>query len=39
MNDLDRWHEFETTAPETFVAMYQFLVRKPRSPGTPATPG
>jgi 2-polyprenyl-3-methyl-5-hydroxy-6-metoxy-1,4-benzoquinol methylase/tetratricopeptide (TPR) repeat protein len=39
MTDLDRWHEFETAAPETFAAMYQFFIRKPRSPGAPANPG
>ncbi len=27
--DLDRWHAFETEAPETFARMYQFWVRKP----------
>jgi tetratricopeptide (TPR) repeat protein/SAM-dependent methyltransferase len=27
--DLDRWHAFETEAPATFSAMYQFFVRKP----------
>jgi tetratricopeptide (TPR) repeat protein/SAM-dependent methyltransferase len=27
--DLDRWHDFETEAPETFARMYQFWVRKP----------
>jgi SAM-dependent methyltransferase len=32
MLDLDRWHDFETDAPETFAAMYQFLVRKPAAP-------
>jgi SAM-dependent methyltransferase len=26
--DLDRWHAFETEAPETFAGMYQFSVRK-----------
>ena len=26
--DLDRWHQFETEAPATFSAMYQFFVRK-----------
>jgi SAM-dependent methyltransferase/tetratricopeptide (TPR) repeat protein len=29
MADLDRWHAFETEAPDTFAAMYQFSVRKP----------
>lgn len=27
--DLDRWHTFETEAPDTFAGMYQFSVRKP----------
>ena len=27
--DLDRWHDFETQAPETFARMYQFWVRRP----------
>ncbi len=27
--DLDRWHAFETEAPSTFAAMYQFRIRKP----------
>jgi tetratricopeptide (TPR) repeat protein len=26
--DLGRWHQFETEHPETFAAMYQFLVQK-----------
>lgn len=26
--ELDRWHAFETEAPETFAGMYQFSVRK-----------
>jgi SAM-dependent methyltransferase len=34
--DLDRWHDFETAAPETFAAMYQFFIRKPGSPVAPA---
>jgi tetratricopeptide (TPR) repeat protein/SAM-dependent methyltransferase len=29
MLDLDCWHTFETEAPSTFAAMYQFWVRKP----------
>ncbi len=29
LTDLDRWHAFETEAPGTFVAMYQFQVQKP----------
>jgi SAM-dependent methyltransferase len=29
VTDLDRWHVFETEAPATFAAMYQFSVRKP----------
>jgi SAM-dependent methyltransferase len=28
MIDLDCWHAFETKAPSTFAAMYQFLVQK-----------
>jgi hypothetical protein len=28
MEDLDRWHEFETAHPETFANMYQFWVQK-----------
>jgi hypothetical protein len=36
MLDLDRWHDFETAAPETFAAMYQFFIRKPGSPAAPA---
>ena len=27
---LSRWHEFETENPDTFSAMYQFWLRKPR---------
>ena len=27
--DLDRWHLFETEAPDTFVGMYRFWVHKP----------
>jgi SAM-dependent methyltransferase len=30
--DLDRWHTFETEAPDTFAGMYQFSVRKPDAP-------
>ncbi len=30
--DLDRWHAFETEAPSTFAAMYQFRIRKPATP-------
>jgi 2-polyprenyl-3-methyl-5-hydroxy-6-metoxy-1,4-benzoquinol methylase len=30
--DLDCWHAFETEAPDTFVGMYQFSVRKPDAP-------
>jgi SAM-dependent methyltransferase len=30
--DLDRWHAFETEAPDTFAGMYQFSVRKPDAP-------
>jgi 2-polyprenyl-3-methyl-5-hydroxy-6-metoxy-1,4-benzoquinol methylase len=29
MTDLDCWHAFETEAPSTFAAMYQFWVHKP----------
>lgn len=28
--DLDRWHAFETDAPDTFGGMYQFSLRQPR---------
>ena len=31
--DLDCWHVFETEAPETFIGMYQFSVRKPDATG------
>jgi hypothetical protein len=27
--DLDRWHQFETERPQTFVGMYRFWVHKP----------
>jgi len=27
--DLDRWHSFETEAPDTFAGMYRFWVHKP----------
>jgi hypothetical protein len=37
MADLDRWHDFETAAPETFAAMYQFFIRKPAA-HSPAAP-
>ncbi len=30
--DLDRWHAFETEAPNTFAGMYQFSVRKAGEP-------
>ena len=30
--DLDRWHAYETDAPDTFAGMYQFSVRKPDAP-------
>ena len=30
--DLDRWHAFETEAPDTFAGMYQFSVRKSDAP-------
>lgn len=26
--DLDAWHEFETDNPDTFIGMYQFLIRR-----------
>ena len=29
MTNLDCWHDFETQAPSTFAAMYQFWVCKP----------
>ena len=32
LTDLDRWHEFETAAPDTFSAMYLFAVQKPDLP-------
>jgi len=32
--DLDRWHAFETGAPDTFAGMYQFSVRKPGARGS-----
>ena len=36
LTDLDRWHAFETVAPDTFAGMYQFQVRKPaRQQATP----
>ncbi len=31
--DLDCWHAFESEAPDTFAAMYQFQVRKPPAAG------
>jgi SAM-dependent methyltransferase len=38
LTDLERWHQFETGAPNTFAAMYGFQVRKrPARPG--ASPG
>jgi hypothetical protein len=30
IGDLDRWHVFETEAPDTFAGMYQFWVCKRR---------
>jgi SAM-dependent methyltransferase len=30
MTNLDYWQEFETQAPSTFTAMYQFWVQKPK---------
>ena len=35
--DLERWHIFETEAPNTFAAMYQFWVRKPAQGAQPGT--
>ena len=32
LTDLNRWHLFETEAPNTFAGMYQFQVRKPAVP-------
>jgi tetratricopeptide (TPR) repeat protein/SAM-dependent methyltransferase len=29
LTDLDRWHEFEIGAPDTFANMYLFMVHKP----------
>ena len=29
--DLDLWHRFETEFPDTFAAMYDFWVQKPRA--------
>jgi 2-polyprenyl-3-methyl-5-hydroxy-6-metoxy-1,4-benzoquinol methylase len=29
MTDLDRWHTFESEAPDTFAGMYLFSLRKP----------
>ena len=29
MTDLDRWHEVETRAPDTFAGMYQLWLQKP----------
>jgi SAM-dependent methyltransferase len=41
MTNLDCWQDFETQAPSTFAAMYQFWVHKPAtcSDGTTANPG
>jgi len=40
MTNLDCWQEFESQAPSTFAAMYQFWVQKPAtcSDGTTANP-
>jgi SAM-dependent methyltransferase len=40
MTNLDCWQDFETQAPSTFAAMYQFWVHKPAtcSDGTTANP-
>jgi hypothetical protein len=27
LSDLDNWHRFETSKPDTFALMYQFWVR------------
>ena len=32
LTDLDRWHAFETEAPNTFAGMYLFSVRKAAAP-------
>ncbi|MFZ3310229.1 MAG: methyltransferase domain-containing protein [Xanthobacteraceae bacterium] len=32
LTDLDRWHAFETEAPDTFAGMYQFRLKKPSTP-------
>lgn len=34
MLDLDRWHDFETEAPDTFIGMYRFWLRKPAAAAT-----
>ena len=41
LTDLDRWHTFETEAPDTFAGMYRFWVHKPAVPSqeTTAKPG
>ena len=28
LSDLDKWHQFESEHPDTFIQMYQFWVRK-----------
>jgi len=38
MTNLDCWQAFETQAPSTFAAMYQFWVHKPVAPSEAATP-
>jgi SAM-dependent methyltransferase/tetratricopeptide (TPR) repeat protein len=38
MTDLDRWHAFETEAPDTFGGMYVFWVRKPAARPEQTTP-
>ena len=35
--DLDRWHLFESEAPDTFAGMYLFSVHKPVTPSPTAT--
>ena len=38
LTDLDRWHVFETEAPDTFGGMYQLSVRKPATNASARTP-
>jgi hypothetical protein len=37
VTDLDRWHSFETDAPDTFANMYLFGVHKPALGSEPTT--